>query len=76
MQWDFILATVMNLSINLVYTVVALFVAVKALLVIDDKLLKEINFEEELKKGNVAAAIFASAILIFVAIIVTFGLKG
>lgn len=76
MQWDFLTATLLNLSINLIYTLVALFVGVKALLLIDDKLLKNISFEEELKNGNVAVAIFASSILIFVALIVTFGFKG
>ncbi|MBB3169590.1 DUF350 domain-containing protein [Simiduia aestuariiviva] len=76
MQWDFLLATLMNLSVNLLYTLVALFVGVKALLMIDDRLLKNVSFEEELKNGNVAVAIFASSILIFVALIVTFGFKG
>lgn len=76
MQWDFLLATLMNLSVNLVYTLVALFVGVKALMLIDEKLMKNISFEEELKNGNVAVAIFASSILIFVALIVTFGFKG
>lgn len=76
MEWDFLLATLMNLGVNLVYTLVALFVGVKALQLIDQKLMKKICFEEELKNGNVAVAIFASSILIFVALIVTFGFKG
>lgn len=76
MEWDFLLATLMNLGVNLLYTLVALFVGVKALLLIDDKLMKTVSFEEELKNGNVAVAIFASSILIFVALIVTFGFKG
>lgn len=76
MQWDFIAATAVNLSINLGYTLLALFIGVKALLLIDDKLLKNLDFEEELKKGNVAVAIFASSILLFVALIITFGFKG
>lgn len=76
MEWDFLLATLMNLGVNLLYTLVALFVGVKALLMIDEKLLKNVSFEDELKNGNVAVAIFASSILIFVALIVTFGFKG
>jgi uncharacterized membrane protein YjfL (UPF0719 family) len=55
---------------------VALYVSVIALLVIDRKLLKNISLEDEMKKGNVAVAIFASTILLFVALIVTFGFKG
>jgi uncharacterized membrane protein YjfL (UPF0719 family) len=73
---DFLYATFINLTINLVYTIVALYVSVIALLVIDRKLLKNISLEDEMKKGNVAVAIFASTILLFVALIVTFGFKG
>ena len=76
MEIEFINATLINLGINLVYTVVALIVSVFSLVVIDKKLLKEISIEEEMKKGNIAVAIFASTILIFVALIVTFGFKG
>lgn len=76
MQWDFIIATAVNLSINLAYTLLALFIGVKALMIIDEKLLKNMSIEEELQKGNVAVAIFASSILVFVALIVTFGFKG
>lgn len=73
---DFITVTMINLGINLVYTMVALVVGMAALIFIDKKLLKNICFEEELKKGNLAVALFASAILLFVAIIITFGFKG
>ncbi len=76
MKLDFLYATFINLTINLVYTIVALYVSVIALLVIDRKLLKNISLEDEMKKGNVAVAIFASTILLFVALIVTFGFKG
>ncbi len=76
MATDFFQASVLNLVINLIYTLVALFVGVYALLLIDRRLMREISFEEELKKGNVAVAIFASSILLFVALIVTFGFKG
>ena len=76
MNKDFVTVTMINLGINLAYTMVALVVAMAALIFIDKKLLKNISFEEELKKGNVAVAMFASAILLFVAIIVTFGFKG
>lgn len=43
---------------------------------IDRKLLHKVDIEEELKKGNIAVAIFASTILLFVALIVSFGLRG
>ncbi len=76
MESSFINATLINLGINLIYTIVALIVSVASLVVIDKKLLKEISIEEEMKKGNIAVAIFASTILMFVALIVTFGFKG
>jgi len=67
---DFFVSTLINLSVNLVYTVAVLVIAVIALKYIDSKLLKSIALEEEIKNGNIAAAIFASTILIFIAIIV------
>jgi len=76
MEADFISATMLNLGINLLYTIITLFVCLAALLVIDKKLLKGISLEEEMKKGNMAVAVFASTILMFVALIVTFGFKG
>lgn len=76
MSMDFFQASLINLGINLLYTLVALFIGVQALLFIDKRLMKGISFEEELRKGNVAVALFASSIMLFVALIVTFGFKG
>ena len=76
MNTEFIFATLFNLGMNLVYTVLALIVGVAALVVIDRKLLKSTEVEKELKEGNVAIAIFSSTVLLFVALIVSFGLKG
>lgn len=76
MGTEVIFATFFNLGVNLLYTVLALGVGVYSLLWIDRKLLKSVDIEEELKKGNMAIAIFASTVLLFVALIVSFGLKG
>lgn len=76
MNTEFIFATLFNLGMNLVYTVLALIVGVAALVVIDRKLLKSTEVEKELKEGNIAMAIFASTVLLFVAMIVSFGLKA
>lgn len=76
MNTEFLFATLFNLGINLVYTVLALVLGVMALVVIDKKLLKSTEVEKELKEGNVAIAIFSSTVLLFVALIVSFGLKG
>ncbi|GAA5215772.1 DUF350 domain-containing protein [Corallincola platygyrae] len=75
MGGEFLTATLFNLAVNLIYTLVALLVGVLALRFIDNKLLKNIDIEQELKEGNVAVAIFASTILLFVALIISFGLK-
>lgn len=76
MDSQFLFATLFNLGINLVYTVLALVIGVFALVIIDRKLLKSTEVETELKNGNIAIAIFSSTVLLFVALIVSFGLKG
>lgn len=76
MEIGFLSASFINLLVNLSYVVISLVVAVYALIMIDNKLLKGVNIQEELKKNNIAVAIFASTILIFVAIIISFGLRS
>ena len=69
MDWKFVAASSMMLLVNLVYAVIALFVGVLALRLLDRFLLKKVDLEEEIKKGNIAAAILAGTLLLFVAII-------
>ena len=76
MEADFVIATLFNLGVSLGYTILALIIGMGALTIIDKKLLKHIDIEQELKNNNMAVSVFASTILIFVAIIVSFGLKG
>ena len=76
MDTSFISASFINLLLSVCFTVVALFVSVFALLVIDKVLLKRIDIQAELAKNNLAVAIFASAIMLFVALIICFGLKN
>ena len=73
---QFIISTAVSLVINLVYTILALIIGIAGLKFVDYKLLKSIDLEDEIKNGNLAASIFASTILIFVAVIVSFGFKG
>ena len=57
------------IALNFVYAilgVVLMFVAYRAI----DKMTPEVNFPEELRKGNVAVAIFCAAIFISVALVV------
>lgn len=63
--------TLLNLVISLGYAVVTLIVAAITLYIIDKFLYKDIDFIQEIKKGNVAASIFYSVILLFVALLVT-----
>ncbi|GMG86671.1 DUF350 domain-containing protein [Biformimicrobium ophioploci] len=76
MEFEFIAATLFNLGVNIIYTFLALFIGVASLLIIDKKLMPGIKIEQQLKAGNVAVAIFASTILLFVAFIIAFGMKG
>ena len=69
MEQEFIFATLFNLGINLLYTIVALFIAVIALTIIDRKLLKDVDIQQQLQDGNIAVAIFASTILLFISIL-------
>lgn len=76
MESSFILATLVNLAINLLYTFAALIIGIVGLRFIDKHLLKAVNIQEELKNNNMAVAVFSSMILLFVALIISFGLKG
>ena len=76
MGLEFFSASLINLAINLSYTIVALVVGVYGLLWVDRRLLKNVDIEAEMKNGNIAVSIFASTILIFVAIIIAFGFRG
>jgi uncharacterized membrane protein YjfL (UPF0719 family) len=69
MDWSFLGASLLMLLMNLIYAIVALFVGLLALRILDHLLLRKIDLEEEIKKGNIAAAIFSATILLFVAII-------
>lgn len=76
MNWEFFQATLFNLSINILYAVISLIVAILALGFVDRVLLTKVDIQQELKNNNVSVAIAASSILLFVALIISFGLKG
>jgi uncharacterized membrane protein YjfL (UPF0719 family) len=63
--------TLLNLLISLGYAIATLLVSVVTLYLVDHYLYRKIDFIEEIKKGNIAASIFYSVLLIFVAVIVT-----
>lgn len=74
MEADFISATYFSLGMNLVFTLVTVVISVALLLAIDKVLLKNIDLQTEIKNGNIAASIFASSIMLFIAIIVGMGI--
>lgn len=63
--------TILNLLISLGYAIATLLVSVVTLYLVDHYLYRKIDFIEEIKKGNIAASIFYSVLLIFIAVIVT-----
>lgn len=76
MDLTFLAASLANLLLSIAYTVVSLFCGVYAIKLIDRYLLKKVDIEDELKKNNLSVAIFASSLLVFVAIIISFGLRA
>ncbi len=75
MEAEFISATFFSLGVNLVFTLITLVVSVLLLLGVDKILLRGIDLQAEIKKGNMAAAVFASSIMLFIAIIVGMGIR-
>ncbi len=75
MEVSTIMQTIMNLLIGLGYAIVTLLVSVATLYMLDHYVYKNINFLEEIKKGNMAASLFYSVVLMFVAVIVTIAIN-
>jgi len=76
MEWKFIQANIINFIVNIVYALTALVIGVLAFKLIDKFIFRGINFIDEIKEGNFAAAIYASVILLFIAIILGMALRG
>jgi len=76
MNESWIKASGTMLLVNLLYTFVSLVVAVIAVKFIDRFLLKKLDFEEEIQKGNMAAAICWCTLVIFVALVVGLALHS
>lgn len=70
MDWQFVGASATMLVINLIYAVVALFIGVAAVRLVDRLVLQKLDLEEEIKNGNLAAAIFASSLILFVGLLI------
>ena len=75
MDWEFVKFTMAMLLVNLTYSIIALFIGVVAIRLLDRVILRKIDLEEEIQKGNLAASIFASTLLLFVAVTIGMALS-
>lgn len=64
MDMQFVKASAFMLTLNLVYALLGFILAVIAILAVDKLFLRRLSLEEEIKKGNMAAAVFASALVL------------
>ena len=69
MDAQFWKATGITFVINLAYAMVALVIGVVAVRWIDRHIYTEIDFMEEIKRGNIAAAIYGAVLLLLVGVI-------
>jgi uncharacterized membrane protein YjfL (UPF0719 family) len=70
MDMEFAKATSVMLGINLLYAILGLVLAVLSVKAVDHFFLRKLDLEEEIHKGNIAAAIFASALMLGVMVVV------
>lgn len=64
MDMDFARASAVMLAINLLYAFLGIIIAVIGIKLIDVFFLRRLDLELEIKKGNIAAAIFAAALVL------------
>jgi uncharacterized membrane protein YjfL (UPF0719 family) len=75
MDMDFAKASALMLAINLLYAFLGLVLAVVGVKIIDYFILRQIDLEEEIKKGNIAASIFAAALVLGMMLVIA-GILG
>jgi hypothetical protein len=64
-------ANLWTMGLNLTYALVAMVIGLAALKFIDRLVFPEINMIAEIKRGNIAAAIFAGMGLVFMALVLS-----
>ena len=72
---DVLWSSFLSLLINLVYAAFTTVLAVGILWFLDHYMFKNIDFLEEIKKGNVAAAVFAGFFLLSICLILSFTMR-
>jgi len=60
-----------NLALSITYGVVSVIMSAVTLYLLDRFLYRNIDFIEEIKRGNMAASVFYSVLLLFVGLVVT-----
>jgi hypothetical protein len=64
MDLQFVQASSFMLIVNLIYSLLGFTLAVCAIAIVDKLFLRKLCLQEEIRKGNLAAAIFASALVL------------
>lgn len=64
-------ANLWTMGLNLAYAVVAMLIGLVALKLLDRWLFPNIDFIAEIKRGNIASAIFAGMVLLFMALVLS-----
>ena len=73
--WEIARASFFSAFINIVYALVALLLVLATLRFVDRFVVTSVDFLDEIRKGNVAAAIFAGLTVIAIALIISFALR-
>ena len=72
-MWELIQASAATFAAHLVFAVIAVFVGALAIVGIDRLLLRRLDLEAEIARGNLAAAVYAGSIWIALALILALG---
>jgi len=64
-------ANLCTMGLNLLYAIAAMLIGLVALKLVDRLVFPEINFIAEIKRGNIAAAIFVGMTLLFLALVLS-----
>ena len=72
---EVLLSSLVSLIINVVYATFTTVMALGVLWALDRFVFKNIDFVEEIQKGNIAAAIFAGFCLLSICLILSFTMR-
>jgi hypothetical protein len=74
MDLQFAGASALMLLVNLLYAAIGFALGIAALKAVDRWIFLKLDFEEEIRKGNLAAAIFGASLVIFVGLVISHAL--